>query len=64
MSLLLIEQENEYPKEAIVIIIEDHRKHLKSHIFHMYKPWMIVHIFRHLIIAYRKHREGLPTIDL
>ena len=61
---LLVKVENENPDKAIVMIVDNHKKHLKSHIRFFYKKGMFKHIFRHIKLAYLKNKQKLPTIEL
>lgn len=64
MSELLIKAENCDPREAKVLIFEDHGKHVKSHLKHIFRRGMLRHILSHVYWAWRKRRVGLPTVEI
>jgi hypothetical protein len=64
MNDLLIKAENYDPRKAEVLILEDHAKHLKSHVKHIFRRGMLRHILSHIYWAWRKRRVGLPTVEI
>ena len=49
------------------IIVDDHKKHLKSHIFHIFKKGMFKHCIQHIQNMYRVRKFGnliLTTEDV
>lgn len=61
---LLIEVENQFPDRSVVLIIEDHGKHLLRHTRYFYRKGMVRHIFQHLKYMFLKRKQGLPTLSL
>jgi len=61
---MLIKMENENPKNAQVLITEDHIKHIKSHIKYFYRSGMTSHILSHVYYALKKKKAGLSTFTL
>jgi L-ascorbate metabolism protein UlaG (beta-lactamase superfamily) len=59
---LLIQVENEVPKEAIVLITDDHAAHLKGHLRFFWKFGMLRHIFIHIKLKIEAKRKGIPVI--
>jgi len=64
MKDLLIKVENQNPTDAIVMIVDDHMSHIKSHIRYIYKPAMILHVFKHLYWHYKRKKAGIPVIEM
>jgi hypothetical protein len=59
---ILIQVENEAPREAIVLITDDHVSHLKGHLKFFWKFGMVRHIFNHIKLKIEAKRRGIPVI--
>ncbi len=59
----LIQEENQNgPK--LVLITDDHERHLKGHLRSIRKPGMMRHLFKHLMLYIRAKSLGLPKLSL
>lgn len=59
----LIHEENQNgPK--FVLIVDDHKLHMKGHLRSIHKPGMLRHIFQHLLLYIRAKSLGLPKLSL
>lgn len=63
-DLLLIQVENESPRDAIVLISDDHQAHLRSHWKYFWKFGMLRHIFEHIKLKKEARKKGIPVIYL
>lgn len=58
MDDLIIHTENYW--SAQVLITDNHSKHIKQHLLHLWKPRIFVHVIEHLKMMRAVRRLGLP----
>lgn len=60
----IIRCENENPKNAKVLILDDHIAHIEGHFRYIFRRGMIVHILKHIKFHRLRKKMRLPIIEI
>ena len=61
---IIIKIENEGSGSRMVLITDNHIKHIIQHLVYFYKPGMLRHIILHIKLYLLARKENIPIINL